>query len=79
MAAPHSATGYNPVVSAKQLADNKKTAWIYAATFSGLISIFILAHFTRTLFQLSSSRRRSKVGWISRAVVAPFRYVELGV
>lgn len=73
--AAHS-VGYDPKVSAKQLADNKRAAWIYAATFAGLISIFIVAHFTRILFQLSGSRRRSSVGVVSRVIVAPSRYIK---
>ncbi|KAI5799111.1 ferric reductase NAD binding domain-containing protein [Peziza echinospora] len=50
------AGGYNPKVSAQQLAQNRRSAWIFAAAISGLISIFIIAHFTKILFQLSSSR-----------------------
>ncbi|KAF8469474.1 ferric reductase NAD binding domain-containing protein [Kalaharituber pfeilii] len=73
----HSTSGHNPVLSAQQLAQNKRAAWIFAATFSALISVFIIAHLTRTLFQQSGSRRRAKMGYIGRALIAPFSVYEL--
>lgn len=64
----HSA-GYNPAASAKALAQNKRASWIYACALGGLVGIFILAHFGRSLFQLQSRR-----GTLAKVLAAPFRY-----
>ena len=51
-----------------------RSAWIYAAALSGLIAVFIIAHFTTNLMHRSASTRRSKPRVFSKALVSPFRY-----
>lgn len=65
--------GHDPVVSARQLAQGKRASWIWALAFTGLISVFVAVHLIRTLFLLTSSRRRSQAGTLSKALAAPFR------
>ncbi|KAL7274727.1 hypothetical protein RUND412_002371 [Rhizina undulata] len=60
--------GYDPVASARALAQNKRAAWIYACSFGGLITIFIIAHFLRTIFHI-----RSRGGTLSKIAAIPIR------
>lgn len=54
---------------AKQLAMGKRSAWLFAVALSGLISVFIIGHFFRTLMHLQANRR----GSLAKSLVAPFR------
>lgn len=62
-------SGYDPIASAKALAQNKTAAWRYACAFAGLIGIFILTHFGRSLFHLQGRR-----GTLAKILAAPSRY-----
>lgn len=51
------------------LAANKKAAWRFACAFAGLIGVFILAHFGRSIFHLQGRR-----GTFAKVLAVPFRY-----
>ncbi|KAH0606141.1 uncharacterized protein H6S33_003802 [Morchella sextelata] len=60
--------GYDPKASARALAMNRRASWLYACAFGGLILIFVLANFGRSLFQLQTRR-----GTLAKSLAAPFR------
>lgn len=51
------------------LAANKKAALKYAIAFAGLIGVFILAHFGRSIFHVQGRR-----GTFAKTLAVPFRY-----
>ncbi|RPA82501.1 hypothetical protein BJ508DRAFT_414116 [Ascobolus immersus RN42] len=71
----HAAGGHGAVspemlaARARQLAMGRRSSWIFAVAFSGLILLFALFHFSRTLMHLQGNRR----GTVGKAFVAPLR------